>query len=70
MKKVYFAEYESRKYSFRLVAASERQARALMLKALRKHARDFQWDLNWFYPDSVQTMEMPLNVAFRDYDEV
>lgn len=70
MNKVYFAEYDSRKYSFRLVGTSERQTRALMLKALRQHARDFHWDLDWFYPDSITIIEMPLNVAFRDYDEI
>lgn len=70
MKKVYFAEYESRKFVFRLVAPSERQARALMLKALRKHGRDFELYRDWFYPDSVTVVEMPVGVAFRDYDQI
>jgi hypothetical protein len=67
---IYFAEYESRKYAFRLIGESERQAKALMIRALRKHARDFDWDLNWFYPCSITVIPMPINVAFRDYSEV
>lgn len=70
MKTVYLAEYDSRKYSFRLIAESERQAKALMIKALRKHARDFDWDLNWFYPCSIAITDMRLNIALRDYEEV
>lgn len=70
MRRLFLAEYESRKYQFRLIAESERQAKALMIKALRKHARDFEWDLNWFYPCSIAITDMRLNTALRDYDEV
>lgn len=70
MKTVYFAEYDSQKYAFRLIGESERHAKALMIRALRKHAREFQWDLNWFYPCSIVVLEMPTNVAFRDYTQV
>lgn len=70
MKAVYFAEYDSHKYQFRLIAKTPRDAKALMIKALRKHARDFGWDLNWFYPCSIVVIQMPINVALRDYDNV
>lgn len=70
MKTVYFAEYDSQKYAFRLIGQSERQAKALMIKALRKHAREFDWSLDWFYPCSIVVIEMPINVALRDYTQI
>jgi hypothetical protein len=70
MKKVFLAEYESRNFSFQLVATNERKARALMLKALRKHGRDYDCVRLWFYPDDIAVHEMPINVAFRDHSKV
>lgn len=70
MKKVYLAEYESRNFDFQLIATNKRKARALMLKALRKHGRDYYCDRDWFYPDDIAIHEMPINVAFRDHSKV
>jgi len=67
---IYLAEYESRNFSFQLVATSERKARALMLKALRKHGRDFDCVRLWFYPNDIAVHEMPIDVAFRDHSKV
>jgi hypothetical protein len=70
MKKVFLAEYESRNFSFQLVATNERKARALMLKALRKHGRDYDCFRLWFYPDDIAIQEMQIGVAFRDHSKV
>lgn len=70
MNTIYLAEYVSYSFTFRLVGETERQARANLIKALRKHGRDYQCVRDWFCANDINCHEMPLNVAFRDYDEI
>lgn len=70
MKKVYLAELDTSHFKFRLVGETEKQARANLIKALRKHGRDFELGRDWFYAEDINCNAMPVGVAFRDYTQI
>lgn len=67
MKKIYLATADSRNFSFQAIAATEKEARSILLSGLRLHEKEYNLEPNWW--DEWATINVqPLEVGkvYRD----
>lgn len=58
---IFLAEYDSRSFSFQAIGATEKSARAALVKGLRDHARQYDLPLNW-YRDGMTAAEFAYEI--------
>lgn len=66
----YFAEYESRSWTFRAIGKTRSDAHQSLLKGLRAHTEQFELCDDWFYPDDINVQPMGIGTAYRDHCEI
>lgn len=64
------ATYEGPTFSFEAYGYTESQARAFLMKGLRKHSRQYLLRTDWFEEDDINCCAIKTGVTYRDREEI
>lgn len=71
METIYYANLESRSFSFSAVGLSEQQAKQALIDGLNRHTKKFNLDPNWYDIESdIGVVPMQVGVPYRDYQSI
>ena len=71
MRDLYLAEFNSVNFDFVAVGWTEQEARKLVLRAAKKHSKEYQVSLaDWFSEDDVNVTVVREGHAYRDGREI
>lgn len=66
MKNLWMAEYNSTNFDFISFGSSETESIEFLKKGLEKHASQYRLSPNWYYEESIRTVEIISGHVFRD----
>lgn len=64
--KIYRAYYESRNFDFEAFDKSEEMARALVMKGLVNHAKEYKLNPDWWDVEGIECDSYELGQSYRD----
>lgn len=72
MTTVFYARYDSRNFFFEGFGATAAEARATLMEALARHAKEYQLPhpTDWYYPEDIAVRAVTLGTPYRDTEEV
>ena len=68
--KIYRAYYESRNFTFEAFDKSEELAKALVMKGLVTHTKEYKLDSKWWQPEGIEIDSYELGQSYRDREEL
>lgn len=71
--KIYKAYYDSRNFSFEAFATTREDARAILLKGLKEHGKQYKCEPDWFMfgdVDGIEVVDYELGKAYRDFEVI
>jgi hypothetical protein len=57
MTDIYLAEYDSRNFAFRAIAATPEEATAALVNGLQDHAMQYDLTMDWYYVETYGSAE-------------
>ena len=64
------AFYESANFTFEAFGDTEEEARAFLLDGFTVHAKQYDCEPDWFFPEDIRTGEIHARSVFRDYQQL
>ena len=70
MQLVYLAKYDSRHFSFNAISKTREGAIQSITKGLDEHTTEYDCDPDWYDRDDIEVVELELDMAYRDFEEL